>query len=121
MRPGFAEIILIIIIAGIVILGIRVFGTPSPSRTNKVVRYEDEYDDDEDEEEEEEEDYDQRVKQTRRSRLAQIVGIVIILVGAIIILSTLSMVKWLVWAPIGAFIIMAIGILTILIARRSRQ
>ncbi len=108
--PGFAEIILIIIIAGIVILGIRVFGTPTPSKTNKVTRYKDE-----------EENYDERIKQTRRSRRAQIVGIVIILVGVAIILSTLSMIKWLIWAPIGAFIIMAIGILTILIARRSRQ
>jgi len=110
--PGIGEILLIIIVATVVILGIRFFGTPPPKKKRRVIRYEDE---DEDEEEE-----DERIKHTRRSRFAQIIGIVIILVGAVIILSTLSMVKWLVWAPIGAFVIMAIGILTILIARRSR-
>ena len=108
--PGLAEILLIIIVAGIVLLGIKIFGTPPPSKARKVIQYEDV---------EEEEDYDERVKQTRRSR-AQIFGIVAIVLGVIIMLSTLSLVKWVFWGPIGAFIIVVIGLATILIARRSR-
>ena len=98
------------LIAGIVLLGIKVFGTPTPSKTRKVTRYEDA----------DEEDHDERVIKTRRSR-TQILGIVAIVVGVIILLSTLSLVKWVFWGPIGAFIIMVIGIATILIARRSSQ
>jgi fatty acid desaturase len=108
--PGPAEIVLIIIIAGIVLLGIKVFGTPPQSKTRKVTQYE----------EADEEDYDERVIKTRRSR-TQILGIVAIVVGVIILLSTLSLVKWVFWGPIGAFIIIVIGIATILIARRSSQ
>lgn len=108
--PGPAEFILIIIVAGIVLLGIKVFGTPPAKKARQVTQYDDT----------DEEDNDQRIKGFRRSR-AQILGIVAIVVGVIILLSTLSLVKWVFWGPIGAFIIMAIGLVTILIARRSSQ
>jgi hypothetical protein len=108
--PGIGEILLIIIVAGIIILGIKFFGTPPTRKRRRVVQYEDE----------DEEGDDERIKHTRRSR-AQILGIVAIVVGVIILLSTLSLVKWVFWGPIGAFIIMVIGITTILIARRSRE
>lgn len=107
--PGPVEIVLIIIVAAIVLLGVRIFGTPPAREAKKITKYGDT----------DEEDYDERIKRTRRSR-AQIVGIAAILVGVIILLSTLSLVKWVFWGPIWAFIIVAIGLATIFIARRSR-
>ena len=111
--PGIGEIILILVIATIVIIGVRFFGTPSPKKPRRKPRYE------EDDEEEEEEDEDARIKRHRRSR-SQILGIGAIIVGVVVLISTLSMVKWVFWGPIGAFVFIAIGILTIFLARRRQ-
>jgi uncharacterized ion transporter superfamily protein YfcC len=110
--PGIGEIILIVIIAAVVILGVKIFGSPSAKKGRPAVVYEDE------DEEEEEDSEDKRVLKTRRSRRTQILGIVVILVGAVVMISTFTMVKWFFWGPIGAFVLIAIGIVTILIARR---
>jgi len=110
--PGIGEIILIIIVAAVVILGVKIFGTPPKRKRRRVVEYEDEDEDDETETE------DKRVKKARRSRRAQILGIVVILVGAIVMLSTFTMVKWFFWGPLGAIALIVVGIITILIARR---
>ena len=107
--PGPVEIILIVIVAGIVLLAVRVLGTPARRKTKRVTKYGDA--------DEEEESYEERVKRTRRSR-TQILGIIAIVVGIIVLLSSLSLVKWVFWGPIGAFIIVVIGIATIFIARR---
>ena len=110
--PGIGEIILIIIIAAIVILGVKIFGTPPARKRRRVVEYEDEAEEDETEAE------DSKIVKTRRSRRTQILGIVLILVGAIVMISTFTMVKWFFWGPIGAIALIVIGIITILIARR---
>ena len=110
--PGIGEIILIIIVAAIVILGVKIFGTPPVRKRKRVVEYEDEDEEDETEAE------DSKIVKTRRSRRTQILGIVVILVGAIVMISTFTMVKWFFWGPIGALALIAIGIITILIARR---
>lgn len=109
--PGIGEIIVIIIVAAIVILGVKIFGTPPARKRTRVVEYEDE-------DENEEEYEDRRILKARRSRRTQILGIVVILVGAIVMISTLTMVKWFFWGPIGAMALIAIGIITIFIARR---
>jgi uncharacterized ion transporter superfamily protein YfcC len=109
--PGIGEIILIIIVAAVVILGVKMFGTPPKRKRRRVVEYEDE---DEDETETE----DKRIKKARRSRRAQILGIVVILIGAVVMLSTFTMVKWFFWGPLGAIALIVVGIITILIARR---
>lgn len=110
--PGIGEIILIIIVATIVIIGIKMFGTPPARKPRRATRYKDE---DEDEYEEEE---NLRIKRTRRSR-AQIMGVVAIIIGVIIFVSSLSLVKWVFWGPVGAIVILGIGVMTILLARRS--
>ena len=109
--PGIGEIILIVIVAAIVLIGIKIFGTPSARKARSVTRYEDE------DEEEYEEEEDVRIKRTRRSR-AQILGVVAIIVGVIDFVSSLSLVKWVFWGPVGAIVILGIGVLTILMARR---
>jgi hypothetical protein len=38
--PGVGEIILIAVIAAIVIIGVRVFGTPPPKKAKRKVQYE---------------------------------------------------------------------------------
>ncbi|MFH1663122.1 MAG: hypothetical protein ABH934_04315 [Chloroflexota bacterium] len=111
--PGIGEIILIIIVAVIVMLGVKVFGTP-PAKKRRVVEDEDE----DDEEEDEKEAGDKRVLKARHSRRAQILGIVVILVGAIVMLSTLTMVKWFFWGPLGAIALIVVGIITIFVSRR---
>ncbi len=57
-------------------------------------------------------------KQTHHSRL-QIVGFIVILVGILVLLSGLNMIKWVVWSPFAAIIIVALGLVTIIIARRG--
>ena len=111
--PGIGEIILIIIVAAVVILGVKMFGTPPKRKRRRVVEYEDE-----DEDEDETETEDKRIKKARRSRRAQILGIVVILIGAVVMLSTFTMVKWFFWGPLGAIALIVVGIITILIARR---
>jgi len=111
--PGIGEIILILVIGAIVIIGVRVFGTPPAKKTKRKPRYED------NDEEEEEEDKDTRIIRHRRSR-TQILGIVAIIIGVVILISTASMIKWVFWGPIGAFVIIAIGIVTIFMVRRRQ-
>ena len=108
--PGIGEIILIIIVAAIVILGVRIFGTPPQRKAKRPVEHEGE--------EEDEESEDKKILKARRSRRTQILGIVIVLIGATIMLSTLAMVKWFFWGPLGAIALILIGVITILIARR---
>ena len=108
--PGIGEIALILIVASIVIIGVKMFGTP-PKKKGRAVRYV----------EEDEEEDDDRVIKARRSRRTQILGIVIIVIGAVVMLSTLQMVKWFFWGPLGAIALIAVGIITIFLARRRRQ
>ncbi|MCJ7768991.1 MAG: hypothetical protein MUO92_00735 [Dehalococcoidales bacterium] len=109
--PGIGEILLIIIVVAIVIMGVKIFGTPPAKKGRRVVEYEDE-------DEDEAEAGDKIILKSRRSRRAQILGITVILVGAIVMISTFSMVKWFFWGPIGAIALMVVGIITIFIARR---
>lgn len=60
---------------------------------------------------------DEKIKRVRRSRI-QIFGIIIILAGILVLLTSLNLVKVVFWGPIGAFIIVAVGLVTIFIARR---
>ena len=113
--PGIGEIILILIVATVVRIGVRMFGTPPPKKKRRAVRYVEEDEDDD------YEDDDTKVIKARRSRRTQILGVVIIIIGAVVMLSTLSMVKWIFWGPIGAIVLVVIGILTIFLARRRRE
>ncbi len=58
-----------------------------------------------------------RVKSIRRSRF-QILGSIFVLVGVLILLSNISLARWVALAPIWAIIIAVIGLATIFIARR---
>ncbi len=57
------------------------------------------------------------VKSIRRSRI-QILGIIFVLVGILILLSSLNLLKWIPLGFMWASIIAAIGLVTIFIARR---
>ncbi len=59
----------------------------------------------------------ERVKSIRRSRF-QILGSIFVLVGILILLSSLNLLKWIFWGPIWASVIVVIGLATIFIARR---
>ena len=108
--PGPAEIILILVVAAIVLIGVGVLGTPARRKSQSIAR-------NEMADEESDEDYEARIKKTRRSRI-QLAGVIVIIGGIFILLSSLSLIKWVFWGPIGAIIIMAIGIVTIVVARR---
>ena len=107
--PGISEIILILIVATVVIFAVRIMGAPPRRTGDNTARYRDA--------EEEERRYEERVKQTRRSRI-QLMGIVAILAGVVIFLSSLNLIKWVFWGPVGALVIIVIGIITIYAARR---
>lgn len=108
--PGIAEIILILIIATAVIFAVRVMGAPPRRTDDDSARYRRAA-------REEERRYEERVKQTRRSRI-QLAGIIAILVGVVVFLSSLNLIKWVFWGPVGAILIVVIGIITIYAARR---
>lgn len=59
----------------------------------------------------------ERAKSIRRSRI-QILGVIFVLVGILILLSSLNLLKWIFWGPIWAGIIVVIGLATIFVARR---
>lgn len=56
-------------------------------------------------------------KQVRHPRL-QILGGIFILVAILMLLSNISMARWVGMAPIWALAIVAVGVVTILVARR---
>ena len=62
--------------------------------------------------------YRQRPRRSHHPRL-QIAGFIVILVGILVLLSGLNMIKWVVWSPIAAIIIVALGLATIFMARRG--
>lgn len=58
-----------------------------------------------------------KAKSIRRSRF-QILGGIFVLVGVLVLLSNLNLIKWIFWGNILAYIIAAIGLVTIFVARR---
>lgn len=104
--PGIAEIILILIVASIVLVAIRLIGSPAKRKSDKLARIKAEEKGDE-----------ERVKKHPRSRI-QMVGIIAVVLGVIIFLSSLNLVKWVFWGPVGAIVIVVIGVVTIIAARR---
>ena len=58
-----------------------------------------------------------RAKSIRRSRF-QILGSILVLVGVLVLLSNISLARWVALAPIWAIIIAVIGLVTIFVARR---
>jgi hypothetical protein len=105
--PGIAEIILIIIVACIVLIAIRLIGTPARRRSQRLAR----------ERAAAEEDDEKTIKGTRRSRL-QVAGVIAIILGIVILLSSFGLVKWVFWGPIWALVIVAVGAVAIFVARR---
>ncbi len=59
----------------------------------------------------------EKTKQLRRSRI-QILGSIFILGSILTLLSSLNLLKWVFWGPILASVLLGIGVVTILIARR---
>lgn len=57
-------------------------------------------------------------KRTRHPRL-QILSIIVVLAGILVLLTSLNLIKWVVWGSIGACVIVAIGLVTFFIVRRS--
>ena len=105
--PGIAEIILIIVVASIVLIAIRLIGTPARRRSQRLAR----------ERAAEEEDDEETIKGTRRSRL-QLAGVIAIVLGIVVLISSFGLVKWVVWGSVGALVIVAIGAVAIFVARR---
>ena len=65
--------------------------------------------------------YRQKPRRPNHPRL-QITGIIVILVGIFVLLSSLnllSMMKWVFWGPITALVIVAVGLAAIFLARRG--
>ena len=66
--------------------------------------------------------YRQRPRRSTGHPRLQMVGIIVILVGVFVLLSSLnllSMLKWVFWGPITALVIVAVGLATIFLARRG--
>jgi len=109
MKFGLGEIILILIITFIVLLAVRIMKmaqTSSPAG-------EEEYTSDEDYEEPAGE------PQTKSRTRGIIVGAAIAVLGIIILVSSLSLVKWVMWGSVGSVIAILAGAAIIVIARRS--
>ncbi len=106
MKLGFPEIGVIIVVALIIfgVVRMRQIGRntakedKAPARVRKQKKQE-------------------AAKGVRRQRL-QILGIIFILVAILILLSNISLARWVALAPIWAIAIAAIGLVAIFIARR---
>jgi hypothetical protein len=113
MKLGGSEIILILIVVTVVILGVRLMGAgaaPKKDSSPERIQYE----------KEQERRYDEHVKAARRSRI-QILGIVVILAGLALFAyssAILGLIKWVVWGPVGALVLVGIGVIAILSTRR---
>ena len=113
MKLGMGEIVIILIIITVVILGIRLMGAGSaPKKDESPERYI--YD------QERERRFEEQVKAARRSRI-QLLGIIAILAGIALFAYTsaiLGLIRWVVWGPVGAIVLVTIGVFVILAARR---
>jgi hypothetical protein len=66
--------------------------------------------------------YRSRPRRSNGHPRLQMAGIIVILVGVFVLLSSLnilSMLKWVFWGPIAALVIVALGVAAIFFARRS--
>jgi hypothetical protein len=97
-----------------VLIAVRLIGIPARLKREQQARMEAEAEKDE----EYEEDAAKQPSRTRRSRF-QIIGIIAILLGIMVLFSSLSLVKWVFWGPVGALAIVALGAFFIYIARRK--
>jgi hypothetical protein len=103
MKFGPGELILILIIAFVVLLVVRVIKTAAAPRP------------------EPEEDTTPRYTPPNRPspRLkAALTGLGIILLGIVVLFSSLSLVKWVFWGPVGAIIAMIAGAVILVLASR---
>ena len=104
MKFGPGELILILIIAFVVLLVVRVIKTAASPRP-----------------EPEEEDATPRYTPLNRPspRLkAVLTGLGIILLGIVVLFSSLSLVKWVFWGPVGAIIALIAGAVILVLASR---
>jgi len=105
MKFGIGEIILIIVIAFTVLLVVRIIKmAQTQGRTGQPT--------------EEDEESTQGVnKISPRTRII-LIGILITILGVVVLFSSLSLIKWVFWGPIGALIAMVAGITLVLLARK---
>jgi hypothetical protein len=107
MKFGIGEIILIIVIAFVVLLVVRII--KMAQLPEKASQYE-------------EDDNSEPVNQTGpsfspRTRIV-LIGVLITILGVVVLFSSLSLIKWVFWGPIGALIAMIAGVAIVLLARK---
>lgn len=108
MKFGIGEIVLILFIAFVVLLVVRLINLSWRPRAALLG------------EEEEEEENDNRVQQPKTSSRfkAILIGVAVFLLGVIVLISSLSLVKWVFWGPVGAVIAITAGVAIVLLARQ---
>lgn len=106
MKLGFAEIGVVIVIAIIIFAVVRMkrLGENAARENETPVRVR-------------RRKSKEATKQVRHPRL-QILGFIFILVAILMLLSNIGLARWVGMAPLWAIAIVAIGVVTILIARR---
>ena len=106
MKFGIGEIILIIVIAFVVLLVVRIIKMAQiPEKWRQYS-------------EENNEDVSQKESSLSPHTRIILIGILITILGVVVLFSSLSLIKWVFWGPIGAMIAMLAGIVIVILARK---
>lgn len=107
MKFGIGEIILIIVIAFVVLLVVRIIKmAQSPEKASR----------------HQEDENTEPASQTGPSLSSRtrtvLIGVLITVLGVVVLFSSLNLIKWVFWGPIGALIAMIAGVAIVLLARK---
>ena len=104
MKSGIGEIILILVVAFIVLFVVRIIRMAQKSE--EIERHSEELT---------ETDQGERSYSPRTRTV--LIGLLIIVIGVVVLSSSLSLIKWVFWGPIGALIAILAGIAIVILAR----
>ena len=111
MKFGLGEIILILLAIFVVTLVVRIMKMREMSARAKRYRQR--------EMEEDEEEYDDQPRKPVQRRFV-VIGSAVILLGVVILLSSLNLLKWIILAPVTAALALIAGSIIIIMAFRRR-
>jgi len=104
MKSGIGEIILILVVAFIVLFVVRIIRMAQKSE--EIERHSEELT-----------ETDQGERSCSPRTRTVLIGLLIIVIGVVVLSSSLSLIKWVFWGPIGALIAILAGIAIVILAR----
>jgi|LSQX01.1.fsa_nt_gb uncharacterized membrane protein YjfL (UPF0719 family) len=104
MKFGTGEIILILVVAFVVLFVVRIIRMAQESE--EIERHSEELT-----------EIDQGERSCSPRTRTILIGLLIVVIGVVVLTSSLSLIKWVFWGPIGALIAILAGIAILILAR----